>query len=808
MSITIATLKALLTLDTSDFTGNAGKAAAAGEKLKDNLHSLGSVGVRGFTAAGTAAAALLGYGVKIAADMEQAKIGFTTLLGSAEKADSFIRDLQAFAAKTRFEFAGLQESASKLLAVGFEANRVIPLMTVLGDATSAVGTGAEGIDRAVLALTQMQQKGKVTGEEMLQLVEAGIPAWDALASKLGIDVATAQDKVSKGQVKVNDLFDALEGRAGPALQRVSGMMDKQSASFTGMLSTLKDTFDQQMATLAKPLMEGLKKALPAITEFIDKGVKAITPAVETASRAIGSFFTTLTTGVSENEESRTKIESFALAIRGAFQWVIDNKDLVIGTVAAIGVAWAASMALAAAETIAATWPLLLVVGALSALIGVGIRLWGQYGDTIKQKVDEFRPKLEGFYNEVIVPFTDFIRDKWNVVWDEARKIWQWFDDHLPSLQSAWNDLYENGLKPIFGFISENQEQLKNLAVGIAAVIGVLGILAAIVGAAALAIAVLAGVILVALVAAVIVLAIVVQRIIQVVWDVFNNVRDAFGWIIDKIEEGIQWFWDFANNVRDAFDRAKFEIARFVFAAASMAVSIGEKINDAIRWFQELPGRILGALGDLGGLLYNAGKDLLSGLLRGIDTAWNWVQDKVRSLAGSLPDWVKGPLGIRSPSTVFMKLGSNAAEGFALGIASGQSKVMDASKGMAAAAQRAFGSADAARELLAQIQRGGKIWEDLSFSGMSQQYADWLDAAGGMANRRALVSSYGTPGVDYGSGSGWDTNALGGRLDQIANQPQQLTQSVTVRFAGDTSDALATVIMGLIRAGKIQLTAGV
>src|SRR3712207_8807185 len=58
-------------------------------------------------------------------------------------------------------------------------------------------------------------RSKVTGEEMLQLAEAGIPAWEALAAVLGVDVATAQEKVTRGQVRANEMFAAIEQGAGP-----------------------------------------------------------------------------------------------------------------------------------------------------------------------------------------------------------------------------------------------------------------------------------------------------------------------------------------------------------------------------------------------------------------------------------------------------------------------------------------------------------------------------------------------------------------------------------------------------------------
>jgi len=287
----------------------AGFEQEADSKLSGALAGAAKVATAAMVGIGAAA----GFGVKIAAENQTATIAFETMLGSAEKAKVFLDELAAFAAKTPFELPGLREAASRLVAVGVETNKVIPLMSALGDATSAMGTGAEGIDRAVTALTQMQQKGKVTGEEMLQLAEAGVPAWDALATKLGVDVAKAQEMVSAGQVKVNDLMAAIETRAGPAFQKVQGMMEKQSATLTGLFSTLKDTVGQQLGTLAQPLVASLTAILPGITTTIGgvlEGIaplftvfsdllKYVMPALDIVLPAVGTFVEALGKGLTQ-----------------------------------------------------------------------------------------------------------------------------------------------------------------------------------------------------------------------------------------------------------------------------------------------------------------------------------------------------------------------------------------------------------------------------------------------------------------------------------------------------------------------------
>src|SRR5919202_610426 len=127
----------------------------------------------------------IGAGLGFNALKEQANIGFTTMLGSGEKAQAFLGDLQKFAASTPFELPGLIQTSQQLLAFGFDANKVIPMMTAIGDSVAALGAGPDVMQGITLALGQMQAKGKVSAEEMNQLAERGIPAWKYLASAIG-----------------------------------------------------------------------------------------------------------------------------------------------------------------------------------------------------------------------------------------------------------------------------------------------------------------------------------------------------------------------------------------------------------------------------------------------------------------------------------------------------------------------------------------------------------------------------------------------------------------------------------------------
>lgn len=207
----------------------------------------------------------LGAGIEFDSNMQQNSIAFTQMLHSAEGAKAMLGDLTKFAADTPFELPQVEDLAKKLLAFGFQAQQVKPMLTSIGDAASGLGLGAEGAERLTLAIGQMQAKGKVAGDEMLQLVEAGVPAWDILSKAMGVPTAQLQKMVSDGAVPADKAIQAL--LAGME-ERFPHMMEAQSKSFAGLMSTLKDNFAQTMGTVMQPAFEWLStKALPVITDL-------------------------------------------------------------------------------------------------------------------------------------------------------------------------------------------------------------------------------------------------------------------------------------------------------------------------------------------------------------------------------------------------------------------------------------------------------------------------------------------------------------------------------------------------------------
>lgn len=239
-------------------------AGSALSSLGDKVMPVSAALIGGATAAGT-------FALKTASAAETSEMAFTTMLGSAEDARDMLETLSDFAAKTPFELSGLTTATQQLLAYGFAAEDVIPMLTAVGDATAALGTGQAGIESVTRALGQMQTRGKVAADEMLQLTEAGIPAWEYLAEAIGTDTAGAMEAVSAGavdaQTGINALVAGMENDFG-------GMMEEQSKTVEGLMSNLTDAIEQPLMALRD------SDAYESFAESLSKVVDAAGPLVE------------------------------------------------------------------------------------------------------------------------------------------------------------------------------------------------------------------------------------------------------------------------------------------------------------------------------------------------------------------------------------------------------------------------------------------------------------------------------------------------------------------------------------------------
>lgn len=148
-----------------------------------------------------------------------------------------------------------------------------------------------------------------------------------------------------------------------------------------------------------------------------------------------------------------------------------------------------------------------------------------------------------------------------------------------------------------------------------------------------------------------------------------------GGLVNAIVSLIQWVASAASAVGSFTTNA-------VGAVAGFAASVGKHIGDAIAFFVNLPATIIGVFASAGQWLFDAGKNMITGLLDGVKSLASTIGSFFLNL---LPGWIVGPfkaaLGIHSPSTVFAGIGQDTGRGYVIGVQSMRSQIESAVTGM-------------------------------------------------------------------------------------------------------------------------------
>lgn len=245
-------------------------ATAPLRKVKDMLFSIKSL-VLAITA-GLAAKKLVMDPVSLADSYSSAKIGFSTLLGDSQ-GQAMMDDLDTFAKATPFKTSEVIANTQKMIAMGWEAKDIIKDMETIGDAAAATGKGDEGLNRIILALSQIKSKGKLSTEELNQLAEAGISAKRYLAEGLGYGsgdsgIAALSKDLEEGRIGSERAIQAI--MAG--MKEYKGMMDKTAnETVKGLWGQIEDTFEINIfRRWGQGLQDGAKRGLGTVVGLLDK----------------------------------------------------------------------------------------------------------------------------------------------------------------------------------------------------------------------------------------------------------------------------------------------------------------------------------------------------------------------------------------------------------------------------------------------------------------------------------------------------------------------------------------------------------
>lgn len=252
-----------LAKDIEQKVGNAGD--KAGSKLQQSLWG----GLKALVGLGVtkalSTAAWRAY--TLAGNLQQADVAFTTMLWGAEAARKMLQDLSDFAANTPFELTGVRQTAKQLLAYGIEAHKIIPTLKALGDVSAGLSVP---IEQVAYAYGQVKSATKLTGNDLKQFINAGVPIIQELAKNMGVAESKIKDMVSAGKIWFADVEKAFQTMSSE-WGKFANLMEKQSDTMMGAWSNLQDSIDslgEAIWSLFTGEVGGLFKWMASIVESV------------------------------------------------------------------------------------------------------------------------------------------------------------------------------------------------------------------------------------------------------------------------------------------------------------------------------------------------------------------------------------------------------------------------------------------------------------------------------------------------------------------------------------------------------------
>jgi tape measure domain-containing protein len=343
MATTIGKLAFLVVADSSGVTTGLATGQSAILRFGSSVSSVMkriSVMLGGASLAGFA-----GWGVKLAAEFEQAQTGFEVFLGSAEKARDLLAEMLAFSVKSPLNMPELQRSALTLLQYGAAGEDVMSTMRQLGDVSRG---NADRFQLLTLAMSQVISKGRLQGSELRQLTESGFNPLSVIAEQTGMSIGELIKVMEAGGISTKHVMDALKAATSEG-GRFFGMLEKQSQTLAGRWATLKEStglLAMQMATALTPALKSLVETGIKVVEWLKNldfstvrsvaSITAMTVAF-TAGIAIAPRIITAISGIVTAFRTMSLAQIMVQALSGPKGWAQLAVGLAIGAGAALGV---------------------------------------------------------------------------------------------------------------------------------------------------------------------------------------------------------------------------------------------------------------------------------------------------------------------------------------------------------------------------------------------------------------------------------------------------------------------------------------
>ncbi len=201
--------------------------------------------------------------ISIRSQMESLQVSFKTLAGE-ELGNDLFEQLKDYELRTPMIMSDLASGAQTMLAFNIPVQEVMEHLKAIGDISMG---DSEKFKSLTLAFSQMSATGKLMGQDLLQMINAGFNPLQVISQKTGKSIGDLKEEMEKGAISTKMVQEAFHSAASEGGQ-FNNMLEEQSKTMKGALSNLEGAWQYMLNDIGEA-QEGL------IVDSIDVAQKLI-----------------------------------------------------------------------------------------------------------------------------------------------------------------------------------------------------------------------------------------------------------------------------------------------------------------------------------------------------------------------------------------------------------------------------------------------------------------------------------------------------------------------------------------------------
>lgn len=201
--------------------------------------------------------------VSVRGEIESLEKSFEILAGK-EYGRRLFNDIKEFAVKTPMQMNDLAKGAQTLLSFNIAAEEVMPTLRALGDISMG---DAQRFNSLTLAFAQMSSTGKLMGQDLLQMINAGFNPLSVISEQTGKSIGTLKEEMAAGAISADMIKKAFMDATAEG-GKFHGMLETQSKGIQGSISNLEGAVQDMFNKIGEQSQGIITGSIQAATELV------------------------------------------------------------------------------------------------------------------------------------------------------------------------------------------------------------------------------------------------------------------------------------------------------------------------------------------------------------------------------------------------------------------------------------------------------------------------------------------------------------------------------------------------------------